>query len=207
MRIDALKQPARPGGKLRVVFDDGSSLSVLPSAAAEYGLCVGSELDDAQLAALRRTNAELSAKSRAVRIISTTGVTKRELERRLVQKGETAEDARNAVAWLDELDLLDDTETARQIVARGVARGYGRKRIEQMLFEKQVPREYWAEALASMPEMDGALDDFLQKKLCGSTDRGDIDRAMQAAARRGYSWSEIKNALRRYNAALEVEEE
>ena len=141
-----------------------------------------------------------------MRIISTTGVTKRDLERRLVQKGESAENAKNAVNWLDEMKQLDDREVARQIVQRGAAKGYGAARIRQMLYEKQVPKRYWDEALAQMPEMDEALDRFLEKKLGGSTDRADVDKAVQAAARRGFSWSEIRSALQRYNANLELEE-
>ncbi len=206
MRIEALIQSARPGGRLRIRFADGSTLAVLPSVAADFGLCTGDDLTDEQLSALRAAAAEASAKARAVRIISTTGVTKRDLERRLVQKGESAENAKNAVDWLDEMKLLDDREVARQIVQRGAAKGYGAARIRQMLYEKQVPRRYWDEALAQMPEMRDALDRFLEKKLGGSTDRADVDKAIQAAARRGYSWSEIRAALQRYNANLELEE-
>ena len=207
MRIEALIQSARPGGRLRIRFADGSTLAVLPSVAADFGLCTGDDLTDEQLSALRAAAAEASAKARAVRIISTTGVTKRDLERRLVQKGESAENAKNAVDWLDEMKLLDDAEVARQIVQRGAAKGYGAARIRQMLYEKQVPRRYWDEALAQMPEMHEALDRFLEKKLGGSTDRADVDKAVQAAARRGYSWSEIRAALQRYNASLELEED
>ena len=206
MRIEALIQSARPGGRLRIRFADGSTLAVLPSVAADFGLCTGDDLTDAQLSALRAAAAEASAKARAVRIISTTGVTKRDLERRLVQKGESAENAKNAVDWLDEMKLLDDREVARQIVQRGAAKGYGAARIRQMLYEKQVPKRYWDEALAQMPEMDEALDRFLEKKLGGSTDRADVDKAVQAAARRGFSWPEIRSALQRYNANLELEE-
>ena len=206
MRIEAIRPSTRQGGKTRIVFDDGSTLAVLPSVAADFALCTGDELDGARLAELRQAAAEASAKNRAVRIISTTGVTRRDLERRLVQKGESEQDAKAAVAWLDELSLLDDAEVARQTVARGAAKGYGKERIKQMLFEKKVPRELWDEALAQMPDMDDALDDFLQKKLCGSTDRDDVQKAAQAAARRGFSWSEIKAALQRYNANLRFEE-
>ena len=206
MRIEALIQSARPGGRLRIRFADGSTLAVLPSVAADFGLCAGDDLTDEQLSALRAAAAEASAKARAVRIISTTGVTKRDLERRLVQKGESAENAKNAVDWLDEMKLLDDREVARQIVQRGAAKGYGAARIRQMLYEKQVPKRYWDEALAQMPEMDEALDRFLEKKLGGSADRADVDKAVQAAARRGFSWPEIRSALQRYNANLELEE-
>lgn len=207
MKIKELHSPQRQGGRVRIVFEDGSTLAVPPAAAVDFCLLPGQEFSEAELAELRRAAGEASAKSRAVRIISATGVTRRDLEQRLIQKGESAEDAKTAVAWLDELALLDDAETARQIVARGVSRGYGERRIRQMLFEKRVPREYWEEALKGIPPMDGELDRFLAGRLHGSTERRDVDRAVQAALRRGHEWSAIRAALQRYNQSIEIEED
>ena len=207
MTIKELRQPRQPGGRVRLLFEDGKTLALPAAVAAEFALAPGVELDEDMLRSLTQAAGETSAKNRAVRIISAAGVTGRDLERRLIQKGETEQNARNAVAWLEELQLLDDRETARQIVARGVARGYGARRIRQMLYEKQVPKQYWDEALAEVPEMDDTLDRFLQQRLRGSTDRREIDRAVQALLRRGHDWSEIKTALRRYNSKIELEED
>ena len=111
-----------------------------------------------------------------------------------------ADDAETAVAWLSELKLLDDAETARQIVARGVSRGYGAKRIQQMLYEKRVPRKYWEEALASIPDQSGELRDFLAARLGEAPDEKQRKRAIDAALRRGFTWSEVQAALRRLGA-------
>ena len=43
-----------------------------------------------------------------------------------------------------------------------------------------------------------AIDAFLEKKLKGSRDPKEIKRASDALARRGFSWSEISDGLRRY---------
>ncbi len=141
-KIKAILPPKRPGTKTTVVFDNGTTKKYLPQVAAEQGLFAGMELSEAEYQALEAANAAASAKARAVRIISAASVSKGELERRLTQKGENPEDARKAVEWLTELKLLDDAETARQIVARGAARGYGAERIKQMLYEKRIPRKY-----------------------------------------------------------------
>ena len=145
--IQALIPPRRPGGRTTVCFSDGTTCRLIPSVVEDRGLYPGMELDETALDGLRTANGEASAKQRAVRIISVTGVTQGDLKQRLIRKGESPDDAETAVAWLSELKLLDDAETARQIVARGVSRGYGAKRIQQMLYEKRVPRKYWEEAL------------------------------------------------------------
>ena len=158
--IQAILPPKRPNARTVVVFDDGTSLKLLPQIAAENGLCPGLELEESERKALEAANAAASAKQRAVRIISAAAVSKGDLAQRLTQKGETPADAQNAVRWLEELNLLDDAETARQIVSRGVSRGYGVERIKQMLYAKRIPKQYWDEALAGVPDMSDALEAF-----------------------------------------------
>lgn len=195
LTIKAILPPKRPNGRAAVVFDDGTTVKLLPQTVAEQGLFPGMELTDAALASLKSANAAVSAKQRAVRIISAAAVSKGELRQRLTQKGETPEDAQNAVRWLEELNLLDDAETARQIVSRGVSRGYGVERIKQMLYAKRIPKEYWDEALATVPDMSDALEEFLRKRLGPEPDEKTLRSATQAAIRRGFTWTEVREAL------------
>ena len=199
MRVEAIEPTRSPQGKLRVRFDGGESLLMLPAAIAELGLYAGMELPDAAMDSIREACGAASAKERAVRIVSAASVTKKELRHRLVQKGETEEHADEAVKWLSELHLLDDRQTAAQIVRNGAARGYGAARIRQMLYEKRVPRELWDEALELLPPQDDAIDLFLQRRFRGKTpDRAEIKRATDALLRRGHSWEDIRRALSRY---------
>lgn len=199
MKVESIESTRSPQGKLRVRFDDGSSLMVLPSAMAELGLYPGMEIPEGALASVKDVCAKASAKERAVRIISAATVSKRELEKRLIQKGEREEDAKQAVQWLDDLKLLDDRQAAQQIVRSGAAKGYGAARIKQMLFEKRIPKEYWEEALQLLPPQDDAIDRFLQRRFRGmKPDKADCKRAADALMRRGHRWSDIRSALERY---------
>ena len=198
--IKAILPPKKPATKSTVIFEDGAAKKYLPSVVAEQGLFAGMELSDKEYADLEKANSAASAKARAVRIISAASVSRRDLERRLTQKGESEADARNAVRWLEDLNLLDDAETARQIVARGAARGYGAERIKQLLWQKQIPRSLWDEALETLPDMREALEDFLRDRLGEEPDEKTLRSATQAAARRGYTWTEIHEALERLNA-------
>lgn len=199
MRIESVAPSKRGKEKLRVCFDDGSALTVPVSVATELRLCVGLELSPAALDSLRDTCALASAKERAVRIVAASAVSQRELEHRLVRKGESEEHAHEAVQWLNGLSLLDDRQVAEQIVRSGAAKGYGAARIRQMLFEKRVPRELWDEALQTLPTQDDAIDAFLRRRFRGATpDRAECKRATDALLRRGHSWSDIRRALERY---------
>lgn len=201
--IKSVLPPRRPNGKTTVIFDDGAVWKLLPQVAAENGLVPGRELSDADRAAIEAVNSAASAKARAVRIISASAVSRRDLEQRLTQKGEKPEDAKNAVRWLEELDLLDDAETARQIVSRGAARGYGRERLKQMLYQKRIPRSLWDEALDDLPDLSDALTDFLRKRLGEAPDEKTVRSAAQAALRRGYTWSEVRAAMERLRQETE----
>ncbi len=199
MKIEAIEQTRSPQGKLRLRFEGGETMLVLPSVVAELGLYEGIEIPDAAMQFVLDTAAQASAKERAVRIISASSVTKRELYHRLVQKGESEECAREAVTWLEELSLLDDRAVAENIVRSGLAKGYGEARIRQMLYEKRVPKSLWQEVLADLPEQDDAIDDFLRRRFRGGKpDRAECKRAADALMRRGHSWSDIKKALDRY---------
>lgn len=199
MKIDAIEQSKCAREKLRVRFDDGTSLLVPVSVVTELRLCAGLELSEAALQSLRDSCALASAKERAVRIVSVSTVSQRELEHRLVRKGESEEHAQEAVKWLSDLRLLDDRQVAEQIVRSGAAKGYGAARIRQMLFEKRVPRELWDEALAALLTQDDAIDEFLRRRFRGKTpDRAECKRATDALLRRGHSWSDIRRALERY---------
>ncbi len=202
MRIAEIASAPDRGGRHRVTFSDGSVMKLLPSVIGDLGLFTGRELGEEDMEEVTRAARKADAKMRAVRVISATTVSRRDLKERLRHKGASEEDAAEAVQWLEELNLLDDAQAARQIVARGVRRGYGEKRIRQMLYEKKIPREYWEEALSEIPPMDDAVDSFLRSRLRGEPDQKELKRTIDAMMRRGFSWTEIKDGLRRYDAAL-----
>lgn len=206
MRLQRLEATSKPD-KLRAVFEGGETLSVSAALCVQFSLCPGMELDEAALAAMKAAAAKEAARERAVRILTASAVSERELEKRLVQKGTLESDAADAVAWLRDHRFLDDAATAAQLVDAAVRKGYGAARIKSILYEKGIPKELWDDALARIPEMDGAIDRFLAQRLRGrAADEKMIRKTVDALLRRGYSYGEIRDGLRRYEAELELEE-
>ena len=192
----------------RIHLSDGSVIKTQDYVIADLGLYPGTAVDEEKLHQLQAAVGLASAKNRAVRIVSATGVSQKELERRLTQKGETAKDAKAAVQWLSDLDLLDDAKTAEQLVRSAVRKGYGKARIRQILYEKRIPEEFWEEALEQVPEMDDAVDKFLTQRLKGrEPDQKELKRTIDALLRRGHSWADIRAGLRRYSNSLDLEEQ
>ena len=195
MRIELLKTTPDRAGRYLVRFSDDSTMRLYRQTVEDFALYAGKELSEEEMEALRAGAGQMSAKMRAVRIVSATGVTKRDLEQRLVHKGEDPDQAKEAVRWMAELDLLDDREVARNVVLKCINRGYGPARAKQMLYEKKVPRQYWEEVLADYPDMEESIADFLRSKLGADPDEKDKKRAIDAALRRGHNYSQIRRAL------------
>ncbi len=190
-----------------VRFEDGSTLRLYRQTVEDFGLYSGKELTDDQLQALHTAAGKMSAKMRAVRIVSASSVSKRDLEQRLVHKGEDPEHAKQAVAWMSDLDLLDDRKTAEQIVQRCIRKGYGLARAKQALYEKKIPKSYWDEALEEYPEQTEAIVSFLRSRLGDSREERDVRRATEALIRRGHSYQEIRRGLQQLSVDEDFLEE
>ena len=176
-------------------FEDGTIMRLYRQTVEDFGLYSGKELSDEEMKTLRKAAGEMSAKMRAVRIVSASSVSKRDLEYRLVQKGEDPKQAKQAVQWMSDLNLLDDAKTAEQVVDRCIRKGYGLSRAKQALYEKRIPKEFWEDALADYPDQTDKILEFLRSRLKDDYEERDVRRATDALLRRGHSYQEIRKAM------------
>lgn len=200
MRIEKLKTSPDRVGRYTVCFEDGSVMRLYRQNVEDFGLYSGKELSEAEYEALQTAAGEMSARMRAVRIISASNVSRRDLEKRLIQKGEKEDDARHAVNWLEDLNLVDDRHTAEQIVHSCINKGYGLSRAKQVLFEKRIPKDLWDDVLSEYPDQTEYILSFLRSRLGSGFDQKDIKRAIDALMRRGHSYNSIRKALSELSA-------
>ena len=204
MRIDVLKTSPDRAGRYWITLEDGSKMALYRQTVEDFALYSGKELSDEEWAALQEHAGQMSAKMRAVRIVSASSVSKRDLEERLVRKGEDPRQAKEAVAWMADLHLVDDRNTAEAVVHSCISKGYGLQRAKQALYEKRIPKEYWEEALADYPDQMEKILSFLRSRLDADADEKQIKKAVDALLRRGHSYRQIKEGLNRL--ALESED-
>lgn len=195
MKVESLKTAPDRAGRYWVTFDDGSKMGLYRQTVEDFALYSGKELDEQEAEALRTAAGQMSAKMRAVRIVSAASVSRRDLEARLVRKGEDPQQAREAVAWMEDLHLVDDRATAEQVVSSCISKGYGLMRAKQALYEKRIPKEYWDEALADYPDQTEKITAFLKSRLDADSDEKQVRRAVDALIRRGHSYGTIRRAL------------
>jgi len=195
MRIDSLKTTPDRAGRYWLTFEDGSKLGLYRQTVEDFGLYTGRELSEQEHADLLTAAGKMSAKMRAVRIVSASSVSKRDLEERLVRKGEDPQQAKEAVRWMEELHLVDDRNTAEQVVHSCISKGYGLQRARQALYEKRIPKQYWEEALADYPDQLDRIEQYLRSRLDADSDEKQIKKAIDALLRRGHSYRTIREAL------------
>jgi len=144
------------------------------------------------------------ARKKAMRIINARAMSKGEMIDKLTQKGIEPEDAESAADWLEEMGAIDDRSYAASVVEYYGANGYGTMRIKSELYRRKIDKELWEEALLYVPDADDAIDRFIAAKLRGKTPDGrELRRVSDALSRRGFSWDEINDGLRRYGSTGE----
>ncbi len=196
MRIDLLKTTPDRAGRYWITLETGEKMGLYRQTVEDFALYSGKELSDEEWKAMQDHAGQMSAKMRAVRIVSASSVSKRDLEERLVRKGEDPRQAKEAVRWMEDLHLVNDRNTAEQVVHSCISKGYGLQRAKQALYEKRIPREYWDEALEDYPDQMDKILSFLRSRLDDESGDREVKKAVDALLRRGHSYGTIREALK-----------
>ena len=205
MKIATLLPSQKVKGRWLLTFEDGTKLKITDREMVDFSLYAGLDVPDGALEQLKDAAGESQARRRAANILSARPLSRRELEKRLVEKGETPAHAAAACDYMEHLGYLNDEQYAKTLAQYYVNRGYGPRKIKDELYRRGVPREFWDGALEDLEENDDALDRFIESKLkrIEHPDRKDIKKVSDALMRRGYSWSDISAALRRYTDSID----
>ena len=193
MRIERVEASRHKRGRVLVFLADGACLKITEQELLDFGLRAGDELDEGTLARLKETAGVSNVKATAADLICKRAMSRRDLERKLKEKGASEADARYAAEWLEAIGAINDADYAALLVRHYSQMGYGPARLREKLREKGVPRELWDDALDQAPDSGAQIDRFLADKLRGQTpDEKTKKRLTDALLRRGYAWGDVK---------------
>ena len=203
MRIERIEASKHKRGRVLVFLEDGVCLKITEQELLDFGLRSGDELDEETLKRLKDAAGVSNVKANAADLIGKRAMSRRDLERKLQEKGASEAEARYASEWLEAIGAINDADYAVLLAQHCARQGYGPARVREKLYEKGVPRELWDDALDSLPEPAESIDRFLEHKLRGNPlDEEEKKRLSDALLRRGFSWSDIKAGLNRLGADL-----
>lgn len=199
--VSALRQTSP--GRVTVTLCGGEEIKTTLNVVTDLRLYSGRELDGEELKELRAASRSALARNRAMELLSRRPMSEKELIDKLTRKGEDEETAADCARWLRENGFLNDESYAAAVARHYAAKGYGPGRVRAELSRRGVDRELWDDTLEAMPENTDKLDRFITARLTDPEDRDQIRKVSAALYRRGYSWEEIRSALRRFNAETE----
>ena len=199
--VSAMRQTSP--GRVTVTLCGGEEIKTTLNVVTDLRLYAGRELDGEELKELRAASRSALARNRAMELLSRRPMSEKELIDKLTRKGEDEETAADCARWLRENGFLNDESYAAAVARHYAAKGYGPGRVRAELSRRGVDRELWDDTLEAMPENTDKLDRFITARLTDPEDRDQIRKVSAALYRRGYSWEEIRSALRRFNAETE----
>ena len=207
MRIERIEASKHKQERILVFLEGGRLLRVTENELLHFGLHPGLDIDPQVVVELEQAGARSETRVRAANLVSARPMSKSTLAKKLRDRGASEEDAADAADWLEELGALDDAAYAALLVRHYSASGYGAVRIRDELFRRGVAREYWDAALAEMPDAGETIRRLLvQKTRAGAPDEKERQRLASMLLRRGFSWQEIRPALRELGEACDEDE-
>ncbi|WP_438017807.1 regulatory protein RecX [Sorangium sp. So ce315] len=203
--------PDKPGHVVLLV--DGVAFATVPEERAA-GLAPGQSSPDAAAEPLRPAGeGEQRTYERALRLLSFRARSARELEKRLIEKGEPREHVATAIARLCANGLLDDARYAEAKARSGiVGKPRSRRRIEQDLARKGVARDVADAAIRQVMADEGTdeaavAERAARKKLRSLARLEPAERRQKLyafLARQGYAPDVVRRAMRAVGDALDA---
>lgn len=205
MRIEELKPSARVKGRFLVKLDEGTLLRVTEQEILDYGLYTGKEITIQEAEALEKSGNASALKTKAYNSIARRPLSRHDLEKKLEHWEASPEEIASICDRFEELNLLNDESYARLLATHYHRKGYGQRKIEEQFYQHGISREHWEQALEELDEeeKEDAILRFLQQKLKGEQpDKKQLKKVSDALARRGFSWSEIREGVLRYDESM-----
>lgn len=197
--ITALRQTSP--GRFTVEFEGGESLRSTLAAVTDARLYVGMTLDADAFEELKRSSSRALEREKVLELLSRRPYSAKEIRDKLLRRGADEQSVEDCLDWLERQGFLNDGEYAGAVARHYAAMGYGAGRVKAELQRRGIDRELWDETLSQMPDTDGKLDALIARRLKDPSDRDSVRKLSAALFRRGYSWDEIRAALRRYDSA------
>lgn len=180
-------------------LEGGDLLRITESELLRFGLSIGLDIDDGTVVELQQSGARSETRVRAANMISARPLSRRELVKRLREKGAAESDAEAAADWLEEIGALNDADYASMLVRHYGGMGYGEAKIRDELYRRGVGRELWEDALAASPDAQETIARVIAQKTKGrALDEKGRKRLSDMLLRRGFAWRDVRAALAAY---------
>ncbi len=206
MQIREIKKDKKHCNK--VTLDDNREFLIDKNVCCEYPLKADMELSEEELSKVLSRSDFVRAKERALWYLDRADSSEKAMFDKLKKAGFNPKSCAEVLAWLKEYGMIDDVRYATNFAERAAQMNISKRETYQKLLLKGISREL-ARSVTEETQFDEssqirALIDKKYKKYL--TDKKGVEKVFAALARKGFSFGEVRNELKRYSEEMQYAE-
>ena len=199
MKVAALKQKRKM--LTAVIFDDGSEACLDSELVIMENIKVGSEIDDLD-ELLYRSDLK-RAKSRALWYLSRSDHSEKALFDKLCRAEFSKRASAEAVERMKELGLINDEAYASRMAEYLKASGISKREAEVKMINRGIKRDLAHSVLEDDGDECDKIKYLLEHKYANKlSDEESVKKVFAALIRKGFSYSDVKSALKEYSEEI-----
>lgn len=193
----------------KVLLSSGEEILLDNDVCAENCLQSGVEIDSTRLKELKHESDFKRAKSRALWYLDRMDYTEKNLFDKLIKAGFGKKISAEVLAWLKEFGLIDDVRYAERFAERCRDNNISKREAVHKMLQKGIPYDLAKQVTEALEtdeqeQIAALIERKYARKL--QEEKG-TEKVFAALARKGFNFSAIKTALKKYNEELEYSEE
>lgn len=192
-----------------ICLENGENVLMDKDVCVSHSLMADCEVDSETLEKIKFESDYVRAKSRALWYLDRMDYSEKALYNKLVEKGFSKKACSKVLAKLVELGLVDDRRYAERLCEKLIESGHSKRAALQKMLLKGVPYDLAKEILsdAESDEVANILSLIEKKYASKLLEPENFQKVYAALVRRGFSYSDVKTALKKYTEDLDFSEE
>ena len=193
----------------KLCFENGEEALLDNDVCVNHALKPETQISEEELEDLKYESEYLRAKSRALWYLDRSDRTEKAMYQKLVTAGFDKRASAAVVGRFVEVGLIDDRRFAENFAARCTDANISKREGIRKMLEKGVPYDI-ANEVFSETEVDEEeqIRAVIEKKYARKLEQENgVQKVYAALVRKGFSFSAVRNALKKYSEELEYSEE
>lgn len=193
----------------KLCFVGGGEALLDNDVCANHALKPDTELSEEEFEKLKYESEYLRAKSRALWYLDRADRTEKGMYEKLVTAGFDKRASAAVVGRFVEVGLIDDRRFAENFAARCTDANISKREGVRKMLQKGVPYDIANEAFSEVEvDEEEQIRALIDKKYARKIEQENgVQRVYAALVRKGFSFSAVRNALKKYSEELEYSEE
>lgn len=193
----------------KLMLSDGSEILIDNDVCVQNSLYEDMEIDHEFIKELKFDSDYKRAKSRALWYLDRMDYTEKSLSQKLNRAGFSKESVAAVMANLVEFGMVDDRRYAERYAQRLIEQNTSKREALNKMYLKGIPYDLAKEVLEEIDTDElSQIAELLERKYASKLqDENSAQKVFAALIRKGFSYSAVRTALKKYIEELEYSED